>query len=79
MPLCQGAPWQNVFLLQLSLAGSVPQFDVQGISSANLNGQSAWNRDAIGTTCHRDLRALKHSALKSAADSKEVSTTATIT
>lgn len=45
MSFCLGAPWQNVLLLQLSLAGSVPQFDVQGVSSADLNGQRALNRN----------------------------------
>lgn len=45
MSLCLGAPRQNVFLLQLFLAGSVAQLDVQGVSSADLAGQRAWNRD----------------------------------
>lgn len=33
------APGQDVLLLQLPLAGSVPQFDVQGVPTADLNGQ----------------------------------------
>lgn len=39
MSLRLRAPGQNVLLLQLPLAGSVPQFDVQGVPSANLHGQ----------------------------------------
>lgn len=63
MSFCLGAPWQNVLLLQLSLAGSVPQFDVQGVSSADLNGQRALNRNETGRTSHRRLRAFMEMSL----------------
>lgn len=59
MSLCLGAPWKNVFLLQLSFAGSVPKLDVQSVSSADLNGQRALERDATGRTCHKLLRTTK--------------------
>lgn len=71
MSLRHGAPRQNVFLLKLFLAGSVPQLDVQGVSPADLTGQRAWNRDATQRTRHRLLGALKQPAWTSVADNSE--------
>lgn len=46
MPFCFGAARQNVLLLQLLLTGSVPEFDVKGVSSANLIGQRAFIKNS---------------------------------
>lgn len=59
MSLCLGAPWQNVLLLQLLLARSVPQFDVQGVSSADLNSQRTSKREKRRRVSHRLLRTWK--------------------
>lgn len=65
MSFCLRASWQNVLLLQLLLAGSVPQLDVQSVSSTDLAGQGAWNRDTAGKTSRGVSEALKQPPLRS--------------